>query len=67
MSPSISAWGVKAATESMTIMSTAPERMSDSAGARLHRMAEGMPQTLVRTGSAENPLDSVLKRDVAFL
>ncbi|MBA9868830.1 hypothetical protein D7S79_03810 [Ralstonia insidiosa] len=42
-------------------------RISDSTGARLHRMAEAMPQILVRTGSAENGLDSALKRDVAFL
>jgi len=30
-------------------------------------MAEEMPKTLVRTGSAENRLDSALKRGVAFL
>ncbi|KHK53803.1 hypothetical protein PI87_18430 [Ralstonia sp. A12] len=42
-------------------------RMSDSMGARLHRMAEEMPQTVVRTGSAESGLDSTLKRGVAFL
>jgi len=42
-------------------------RMSDSTGVRLHRMAEEMPKTLVRTGSAENRLDSALKRGVAFL
>jgi hypothetical protein len=42
-------------------------RMSDSMGARLHRMAEEMPQTIVRTGSAENGLDSALKRGVSFV
>jgi len=42
-------------------------RMRDSMGTRLHRMEEGMAQTVVRTGFAEIGFDSALKRGVAFL
>ena len=60
MSPSISAWGVSAATESITIMSTAPDLTRDSAissacspvsGCDTHRLSVFTPRFAAYTGS----------------